>query len=108
MMAKRTNSWSRALVFISALPLTSCVALGKIFNYSKPQFLYPSNGVKTSQALEEEMATDSSILAWKIPWPGEPDGSIIVHVVFTKSWTQLSMHTIIEKYNYLVLTESTP
>ena len=54
------------------------------------------------------MATDSSILAWKIPWPGEPDGSIIVHVVFTKSWTQLSMHTIIEKYNYLVLTESTP
>ena len=25
-------------------------------------------------ALEEEMATHSSILAWKIPWMEEPDG----------------------------------
>ena len=25
-------------------------------------------------ALEKEMATHSSILAWKIPWMGEPDG----------------------------------
>ena len=24
--------------------------------------------------LEEEMATDSSILAWEIPWTEEPDG----------------------------------
>ena len=24
--------------------------------------------------LEEEMATHSSILAWKIPWPEEPGG----------------------------------
>ena len=24
--------------------------------------------------LEEEMATDSSILAWKIPWTEEPGG----------------------------------
>ena len=24
--------------------------------------------------LEEEMATHSSILAWEIPWTGEPDG----------------------------------
>ena len=24
--------------------------------------------------LEEEMATDSSILAWKIPWAEEPGG----------------------------------
>ena len=24
--------------------------------------------------LEEEMATHSSILAWKIPWTGEPGG----------------------------------
>ena len=24
--------------------------------------------------LEKEMATDSSILAWKIPWTEEPDG----------------------------------
>ena len=25
--------------------------------------------------LEEEMATHSSILAWEIPWTGEPDWS---------------------------------
>ena len=25
-------------------------------------------------ALEKEMATDSSILAWRIPWTGEPGG----------------------------------
>ena len=24
--------------------------------------------------VEEEVATHSSILAWKIPWTGEPDG----------------------------------
>ena len=24
--------------------------------------------------LEKEMATHSSILAWRIPWPEEPDG----------------------------------
>ena len=34
------------------------------------------------------MATHSSILAWKIPWPEEPT----VHGI-TKSQTQLSMHT---------------
>ena len=30
--------------------------------------------------LEEEMATHSSILAWRIPWTEEPDG-----LQFTKS-----------------------
>ena len=35
--------------------------------------------------LKEEMATHSSILAWKIPWTEEP-GSLWV----TKSWTWLS------------------
>ena len=33
-------------------------------------------------ALEKGMATHSSILAWRIPWPEEPG--------VTKSWTQLS------------------
>ena len=36
-------------------------------------------------SLEEEMATHSNILAWKIPWTEEP-GSLWV----TKSWTWLS------------------
>ena len=38
--------------------------------------------------LEEEMATHSSILAWRIPWTGEP-GRLTVHGV-AKSQTQLS------------------
>ena len=28
-------------------------------------------------ALEKEMATHSSILAWKIPWTEEPDGAAV-------------------------------
>ena len=38
--------------------------------------------------LVEEMATQSSILAWDIPWTEEPGGAT-VHG-FTESWTQLS------------------
>ena len=38
--------------------------------------------------LEKEMATHSSILAWKIAWIEEPGGAI-VHGV-TKSWTRLN------------------
>ena len=30
--------------------------------------------IQTPCALEEEMATHSSILAWKIPWTEEPGG----------------------------------
>ena len=39
--------------------------------------------------LEEEIATHSSILGWRIPWTEEPDGLHTVHGV-TKSQTQLS------------------
>ena len=41
--------------------------------------------------LEEEMATHSSILAWKNPMDGGA-WRATVHQV-TKSWTRLSMHT---------------
>ena len=37
---------------------------------------------------EKEMATHSSILAWEIPWMGEPVGQQAVGT--QKSWTQLS------------------
>ena len=40
--------------------------------------------------LEKGMATHSSILAWRIPWAEEPDGT--VHGV-TKNGTALSEHT---------------
>ena len=39
-----------------------------------------------SHALEKEMATHSSILAWRIPWTEEPGGLHTVHG-FAKSWT---------------------
>ena len=43
--------------------------------------------------LEKEMATYSSILAWKIPWTEEPGGPYIVHGV-TQSWTQLDFTSL--------------
>ena len=42
-------------------------------------------------ALEKEMATHSSVLAWRIPGTGEP-GWLQVHGV-AKSWTRLSDFT---------------
>ena len=42
--------------------------------------------------LEKEMATHSSILAWKIPKMEEPAGYHKVHVI-TKSWTGLNGFT---------------
>ena len=38
--------------------------------------------------VEKEMATHSSILAWRIPWTEEPGGPTVYRV--TKSWTWLS------------------
>ena len=40
--------------------------------------------------LEKEMATQSSILAWKIPWTEEPGG---LQIMGLHSWTRLSAHT---------------
>ena len=34
----------------------------------------PRQSLGQEDSLEEEMATRSSILAWKIPWTEEPDG----------------------------------
>ena len=41
--------------------------------------------------LEEEMATHSSILAWKIRWTEEPDG--LLSMGSQKSWTRLNTST---------------
>ena len=51
--------------------------------------------------LEKEMATHSSILAWRIPWTEEP-GRLPVHGV-AKSWTQLSNFTFTFLYTFLHL-----
>ena len=37
--------------------------------------------------VEKEMATHSSILAWRIPWTEEPGG---LQFMESQSWTQLS------------------
>ena len=47
-------------------------------------------------ALEKEMATHSSTLAWKIPWTEEP-GRLQVYGV-AKSWTRLSDFTLLLLY----------
>ena len=46
--------------------------------------------------LRKEMATDSSTIAWKIPWMEEPGRLHTVHGV-TKSQTQLSDFTSLQK-----------
>ena len=38
--------------------------------------------------LDKRMATDSSILAWEIPWTEEPGG--LQSMGWQKNWTQLS------------------
>ena len=50
----------------------------------------PSLGEEES--LEEEMATYSSILAWKIPWTEEPGGATVHGVA--KSRTRLKQHSM--------------
>ena len=46
--------------------------------------------------LEQEMATHSSILAWKIPWTEEPGG--LQSMGSQKSQTRLSAHTCKTEY----------
>ena len=46
--------------------------------------------------LEKEMATHSSVLAWKIPWTEEPGG--LQCIGWPKSQTQLSNYTTIKHY----------
>ena len=54
--------------------------------------------------LEKEMATHSSILAWKIPWTEQLDRRYIVHGV-AKSWTPLRDFTF-HSLSYLGLVSS--
>ena len=47
--------------------------------------------------LEKEMATHSSILAWRIPWTEEPGG---LQSTGSQSWTQLSDFTFTFKHSF--------
>ena len=44
--------------------------------------------------LEKEMATHSSILAWKIPWTEEPGGLQFMVLQSQTRLNQLSMHNL--------------
>ena len=77
-LMQRTNSFEKTLVakMVKRLPTmreTQVQSLGQ------------------EDLLEKEMATHSSILAWKIPWMEEP-GGLTVHGI-AKSWTSLSDFT---------------
>ena len=52
---------------------------------AKQEMQVPSLG--REDPLKKEMATHSSILAWRIPWTEKPGR---LHPWVTKSWTQLS------------------
>ena len=49
----------------------------------------PVRSLGQEDPLEKEMATHSSIVAWRIPWTEEPGGLYIIHGV-TKSQIRLS------------------
>ena len=49
--------------------------------------------------LEKEMATDSSILAWKIPWPEEPGGLQSVGSQESDTTEQLNHHQVCHSFS---------
>ena len=54
--------------------------------------------------LEKEMASHSSILAWKIPWTEEPSGPESMGM---QSWTQLSTYvyiTLFTPFSFMFFT----
>ena len=64
--------------FWAYLPQTTAVVILLLFSVS----------LCWDDPLEKEMATNSSILAWEIPWTEEPGG--LQSMGSHKSWTQLS------------------
>ena len=57
-------------------------------------------------ALEKEMATHSSILAWKIPWTEEPGGLQVQGVA--KSWTRLCFTFFLPFFLSFQIVDFTP
>ena len=54
--------------------------------------------------LEKEMATHSSILAWRIPWTEEPGGLYIVHRVTKNSnMIKTNVEAMVNPYKFFFL-----
>ena len=58
-------------IYMAGLPWCGSVVKNLPAMQEKQEMRVPSLGGK--DPLEEEMATHSSILVWKIPWTEEPD-----------------------------------
>ena len=78
-LKNKTNKKKLVLIFISASLVAQTVKCLCAMQETWVQFL----GEKDS--LEKEMAAHSSILAWEIPWTGEPEG--LPPMVLQKNWT---------------------
>ena len=67
----------------------------------------PSEPPRKKIAWHMEMATDSSILAWKIPWTEEPGGPTVHGVAKSQTWLSARTHSISRAFHqYLVSLSS--
>ena len=66
-MSEWGGEWRLGLESLLCQPL---MTLGKLHDLSEPQFLC----FDLAMIVEKEMATHSSVLAWRIPGTGEPGG----------------------------------
>ena len=72
-MSKHSQVWFRIKLVFCVIHVSGCDLLITV-----PSYIY----------MEKEMATHSNILAWRIPWTGEPGALQSTGV--TKSWKWLS------------------
>ena len=54
--------------------------------------------------LEEEMATYSSILAWRIPWTEKPGGLQFTGSKKSQTWTKVTQHAYTVVIKEMTLT----
>ena len=63
------------MVLVSELVLSLFIPLVIVFQFQRSLYYDPNRDpVANTYPLEKEMATHSSILAWRIPWTEEPGG----------------------------------
>ena len=56
------------------------------------------------KVMEKEMATHSSILAWRIPWTEEPGGLYIVHgVTKNRNTIKTNVEEMVNPYKFFFL-----
>ena len=92
------ENWYIISYYISNLIFIICI----LIVYCVPhKMLVWSLGQEDS--LEEEMATPSSILAWKIPWTEEPGLKSIGSQRVGHNWVTEHTHTVLSYWNVIIL-----